>query len=239
MFHAVEVAHETLKLLGGAGVFAIEMFAIGNTVAINEIAPRVHNSGHLTIEANQTSRFEQHIRAITGMPLGAEAMRAPAAVMINIIGSRDEPLTREGLSTLLAIPDTHPHFYDKSSRPGRKICHITVLGRSIAEALPLAKLKRGIGDMRERLRVSIIMGSDRDLKVMRHVGRALATLGLEAKSDYEERVISAHRTPRRTAQFAAEARDRGLKVIVAGAVDQPTCRGWSRRRLCYLYWAWQ
>ena len=140
---AVEVAHETLKLLGGAGVFAIEMFAIGNTVAINEIAPRVHNSGHLTIEANQTSQFEQHIRAITGMPLGSAAMRAPAAVMINIIGSRDEPLTREGLGTLLAIPDTHPHFYGKSSRPGRKIGHITVLGRSIAEALPLAKLARG------------------------------------------------------------------------------------------------
>ncbi len=140
---ANDVAHETLKLLGGAGVFAIEMFAIGNSVAINEIAPRVHNSGHHTIEANRTSQFEQHIRAITGMPLGSTAVRAPAAVMINILGSREEPLSREGLSSLLAIPDAHPHFYGKSSRPARKIGHITVLGRSIGEALPLAKQARG------------------------------------------------------------------------------------------------
>ncbi len=71
--------------------------------------------------------------------------------------------------------------------------------------------------MSDRLRVGIIMGSDSDLKVMRHVGRALTTLGLEANNDYEERVVSAHRTPRRMAEYGASARDRGLKVIVAGA----------------------
>ena len=140
---ARDVAHETVNLLGGAGVFAVEMFAIGDAVAINEIAPRVHNSGHHTIEANVTSQFEQHIRAITGMPLGSTAMRAPAALMINIIGQREEPLSREGLHSVLASPDVHPHFYGKSSRPARKVGHITVLGSSHESILPIAKRARG------------------------------------------------------------------------------------------------
>lgn len=139
---ANEIAHETLKQLEGAGVFAIEMFATGDSIAINEIAPRVHNSGHHTIEANVTSQFEQHIRAITGMPLGSTAMRVPAAAMINILGRREEPLTREGMERVLALPDTHPHFYGKSSRLDRKIGHITVLGNSVDEALKIATQAR-------------------------------------------------------------------------------------------------
>jgi 5-(carboxyamino)imidazole ribonucleotide synthase len=109
------------------------MFQTDDEVIINEIAPRVHNSGHLTVEANVTSQFEQHIRAVTGMPLGPTAMRAPAAVMVNILGRRNEPLSREGLEDVLALPDTHPHFYGKDPRPARKVGHITVLGASIKE----------------------------------------------------------------------------------------------------------
>jgi phosphoribosylaminoimidazole carboxylase len=139
---AQEIAHETMRYLNGAGVFAIEMFAADKDVIINEIAPRVHNSGHHTIEAAQTSQFEQHIRAITGMPLGSTEMRAPAAVMINILGKRAEPLTRQGLDGVLALPDTHPHFYGKSSRRARKIGHITVLGSSLREALRTAEQAR-------------------------------------------------------------------------------------------------
>jgi 5-(carboxyamino)imidazole ribonucleotide synthase len=139
---AQEVAHETLRHLGGAGVFAIEMFALDDSVFVNEIAPRVHNSGHLTIEANETSQFEQHIRAITGMPLGSTTMRAPAAVMVNILGTRDEPLSRAGLEKVLALPDTHPHFYGKDPRPARKIGHITVLGADREEALATARQAR-------------------------------------------------------------------------------------------------
>lgn len=71
--------------------------------------------------------------------------------------------------------------------------------------------------MSEQLRIGVIMGSDSDLKVMRHVGRALTTLGLEQGQDYEERVISAHRTPKRMMDYAAAAEDRGLSVIIAGA----------------------
>jgi phosphoribosylaminoimidazole carboxylase PurK protein len=140
---AQEIAHETLKQLEGAGIFAIEMFATEDEVIINEIAPRVHNSGHHTIEANVTSQFEQHVRAITGMPLGSTAMRSPAAAMINILGQREEPLTREGMRSVLALPDTHPHFYGKSSRKARKIGHITVLGSSVEEVLRTANQARG------------------------------------------------------------------------------------------------
>jgi phosphoribosylaminoimidazole carboxylase len=86
---ANDIANETLKRLDGAGVFAIEMFVVGGEVLVNEIAPRVHNSGHHTIEANQTSQFEQHIRAVTNMPLGSTVMRSPVAVMINILGKRE------------------------------------------------------------------------------------------------------------------------------------------------------
>jgi phosphoribosylaminoimidazole carboxylase PurK protein len=139
---AQEIAHETLKQLDGAGIFAIEMFATEDEVIINEIAPRVHNSGHHTIEANVTSQFEQHIRAITGMPLGSTEMRVPAAAMINILGQREEPLTREGMDSVLALPDTHPHFYGKSSRKARNIGHITVLGSSVEEVLRTANQAR-------------------------------------------------------------------------------------------------
>jgi phosphoribosylaminoimidazole carboxylase PurK protein len=135
---AQEIAHETLRHLGGAGIFAIEMFQVDDDVIINEIAPRVHNSGHFTIEACQTSQFEQHIRAITGMPLGSTEMRTAAAVMINILGTRDEPLSRSGLERTLALPDTHPHFYGKDPRPARKVGHITVLAESLKEAETIA-----------------------------------------------------------------------------------------------------
>lgn len=139
---AEEIARTTLSQLEGAGIFAIEMFDVNGEVLVNEIAPRVHNSGHLTIEGNHTSQFEQHVRAITGLPLGSTERRAAAAVMINILGSRVEPLNREGIDKVLALPDTHLHFYGKSPRPERKIGHITVLASNTAEALERAQAAR-------------------------------------------------------------------------------------------------
>lgn len=139
---ANEIAEATMVELEGAGVFAMEMFVVNGQVLINEIAPRVHNSGHHTIEANTTSQFEQHTRAITGMPLGDTRMRTAAAAMINILGTRDEKLDREGLDKVLALPDTHPHFYGKDPRPARKIGHITVLGASIDEVKNIATQAR-------------------------------------------------------------------------------------------------
>jgi phosphoribosylaminoimidazole carboxylase PurK protein len=138
-YAAEEIAHETLKHMQGAGVFGIEMFLTeDDEVVVNEIAPRVHNSGHHTIEANKTSQFEQHIRAITGLPLGSTEMIAPAA-MINILGERNGEVELKGLDKVLAIPDAHVHLYGKSpTKVARKMGHITVRAHSVAEARELA-----------------------------------------------------------------------------------------------------
>lgn len=140
---AVEVGQEVMQLLPGAGVFAIEMFAIGDDVMVNEIAPRVHNSGHLTIEGSETSQFEQHIRAITGMPLGDMDPRHSAVMMINILGTKQyTALNRSGLVRALAMGDVSVHFYGKTPRPQRKIGHITVVGDCTEEVADKAAQAR-------------------------------------------------------------------------------------------------
>ena len=137
---AEEIAHETASHLEGAGVFAIEMFLTdADKVLVNEIAPRVHNSGHHTIEANRTSQFEQHIRAITGLPLGCTEMVTPAAAMINILGERDGETVLTGLETVLSLPDTHVHLYGKApTKIARKMGHITVRAGTLDEAKKIA-----------------------------------------------------------------------------------------------------
>lgn len=119
------------------------MFAVGDRVLVNEIAPRVHNSGHHTIESSRTSQFAQHIRAVTGLPLGSTEQIAPAAVMVNILGTQEGPLDRTGLSEAAALPDTYVHFYGKTPRLARKIGHITSLAANRREALDTATRARG------------------------------------------------------------------------------------------------
>ena len=92
----------------------------------NEFAPRVHNSGHWTIEGARTSQFENHLRAVAGFPLGA-ADPVECSAMVNLIGTVPDP------APLLALPDVHLHLYGKAPRPGRKLGHVTVLGRTEAE----------------------------------------------------------------------------------------------------------
>ncbi len=141
---AEALAAQAAKELKGAGVFGIEMFLTGEgEVLINEIAPRVHNSGHYTIEACKTSQFEQHIKAITGMPLGSTAMKVPAAVMINILGERDGETTVGGLEAAEAVPDTAVHIYGKSpTKVDRKMGHITATGKTMKEAQARAQKAR-------------------------------------------------------------------------------------------------
>jgi 5-(carboxyamino)imidazole ribonucleotide synthase len=111
-------AHAVLERLDYAGVLAIELFQVGSDLLGNEMAPRVHNSGHWTIEGSITSQFENHLRAICGMPLGDVSMRG-AAAMVNLIG--EEP----ALEPIRAIPGAHVHRYGKEPRPGRKLGHVT------------------------------------------------------------------------------------------------------------------
>jgi len=130
---AREVAEKVLK---GAGVFGIEMFLAANgDVLVNEIAPRVHNSGHYTMDACTTGQFEQHIRAVARLPLGLVAMHSPAAAMINILGERDGPTDVQGLEKALAIDGVHVHLYGKSpTKVDRKMGHINALAATLEQA---------------------------------------------------------------------------------------------------------
>jgi len=141
---ATAVAKSVAELLQGAGTFGIEMFLTSDgNVLVNEIAPRVHNSGHYTTEASRTSQFEQHVRAISGLPLGDTSMVVSAAVMINILGERDGPTKLEGLADALSVPETSVHLYGKSpTKTDRKMGHITSTGKTVEEARNRARTAR-------------------------------------------------------------------------------------------------
>ena len=116
---AEDAARRIFEALQYAGVLAIEFFECDGRLLANEIAPRVHNSGHWTIDAAVTSQFENHLRAVIGLPLGSTASVGYAA-MINLIGEVPEP------GEVLGVPDAHLHLYGKTSRAGRKLGHVTV-----------------------------------------------------------------------------------------------------------------
>ena len=116
---AEDVARRVLESLNYVGVLAIEFFECDGKLLANEMAPRVHNSGHWTIEGAVTSQFENHLRAINGLPLGSTTSIG-ASAMINFIGEVPEP------SQVLAIASAHLHLYGKEPRPGRKLGHVTL-----------------------------------------------------------------------------------------------------------------
>lgn len=127
-------------LTGAVGVLAIELFITDGQLLVNEIAPRVHNSGHLTIEGTATSQFEQHLRAILDWPLGPTLPTAPVAVMANVVGGPDgDPRLRQRLA-LSSVPGAKIHLYGKTSRPARKIGHVTVLGDELSTTRRSANL---------------------------------------------------------------------------------------------------
>jgi 5-(carboxyamino)imidazole ribonucleotide synthase len=119
--------HRILTELDYVGVLALELFQRGDTLLANEIAPRVHNTGHWTIEGAETSQFENHLRAVLGWPLGSTAHRGHS-VMVNIIGSTP-PLER-----LLAVAGLRVHMYGKQPRAGRKLGHVSIAASSAADA---------------------------------------------------------------------------------------------------------
>ena len=134
LIQAREIALAATETALGIGVTGVELFALpGGEVLINEIAPRPHNSGHFTIEACETSQFENHLRGVLDLPLGPVDLRVPAAVMVNILGSRNGHAVprREAL----AVSGAHLHLYDKREvRVRRKMGHVTVLGATLEEA---------------------------------------------------------------------------------------------------------
>ncbi len=126
---AQAVAQKVLEMLDGRGAYGIELFEVDGEILVNEIAPRVHNSGHYTIEGAATSQFEQHVRAILGWPLGSTDLRAPV-VMANLLGDSDSPrpATLEGVDHVLETSGASLHWYGKRDvRPLRKMGHVTVV----------------------------------------------------------------------------------------------------------------
>ena len=138
---AAALAKRAVEAVGGIGSFGVEMFlsATGD-LAINELAPRVHNSGHYTIEACDCSQFENHVRTVFGWPLGNPLMVAPAAVMVNLLGTEKTSGQPRGLDAALRKTGARVHLYGKlMSGPGRKMGHITVLENSVEAAQAIAK----------------------------------------------------------------------------------------------------
>jgi 5-(carboxyamino)imidazole ribonucleotide synthase len=129
-------AERVTAKLDYVGVLAIELFHAGDELLANEMAPRVHNSGHYSIEGAQTSQFENHLRAIRGLPLGDTRAVGPSA-MVNLIGGI--PAAKD----ILAVPGAHLHLYGKEPKPARKVGHVTIRATSAGElAARLADVER-------------------------------------------------------------------------------------------------
>ncbi len=146
-----ELAEALAERLGLVGVLGVEFFWVDDHLLVNEMAPRPHNSGHYTLEATATSQFEQHIRAVAGLPLGNTDLLRPA-VMVNLLGdlwldhsedssrSDDDDQRWPDFRQLLVDPTVHLHLYDKGTpRPGRKMGHFTVLDEDLELALSRAE----------------------------------------------------------------------------------------------------
>jgi 5-(carboxyamino)imidazole ribonucleotide synthase len=132
---ADSIMRAVFEALGYVGVLAIELFQVGDRLLANEMAPRVHNSGHWTQDGAETSQFENHLRAVTGMPLGSARARGHST-MVNLLGSLPD------LDRVLTLPGVHLHLYGKSPRPGRKLGHVNVVGEDpVAVAETVRQLK--------------------------------------------------------------------------------------------------
>ncbi|RKO97309.1 hypothetical protein CXG81DRAFT_12891 [Caulochytrium protostelioides] len=227
---ARQMALAVVEKLQGVGLFAVEMFVTRDHVLFNEVAPRPHNSGHLTIEACATSQFENHLRAILDLPLRGTALRVPAALMLNLLGPADGA---DGMRALdaqlrraLEIDGAALHPYGKAvCRRGRKMAHITFTGTSMAQleanaarsllaagdASALAHLTQSYNG--DAPLVGIIMGSISDMPKMAAACHVLERSGVP----FEVSVVSAHRTPDRMVTYAKQAEARGLQVLICGA----------------------
>jgi phosphoribosylaminoimidazole carboxylase len=242
---ARDIARRAIATFEGAGIFGVELFLLPDgAVLINEIAPRPHNSGHYTIEACATSQFEQHLRAILGLPLGDTALKVGAAAMVNILGVGDGLLeeTLRPIEQALSIPGAAIHWYGKSSvRAQRKMGHITLTAPTAAElASRLAELaddRRPTTDDRPTTtdqRPMTTLENNQHLHGEPSVAAVQVGIIMGSDSDlptmkqaavvlrdlgiaFELTIVSAHRTPQRMVDYARSAHTRGLRAIIAGA----------------------
>ena len=217
---AEKIAIDCVSSLEGRGIYGVELFLMKDgSVLFNEIAPRPHNTGHYTIEASDCCQFENHLRAVTGMPLGSTKMKVQAAVMLNVLGDADGKegmdLCNAMLNRAQKMAGASVHYYGKADvKKNRKIGHITLVGDNVTQCLANVRVIQGIDAAAERSPlVGIIMGSDSDLPCMKAAAEELDRFDVP----YEMSIVSAHRTPGRMFEYAHAAHNRGIKVIIAGA----------------------
>ena len=141
---ARETALAAIEALGVTGVATVELFVLDRgRVLVNEVAPRPHNTAHLTLDASHTSQFENHVRAVLGWPLGDPGLRVPAACMINVLAGRDGRAEPD-LTAALAIPGATVHLYGKDDvRPDRKMGHVTATAGTVEDARQRAEAAAG------------------------------------------------------------------------------------------------
>lgn len=236
---AQKIALEAIASMPGAGIYGVEMFLTGNKdipILLNEIAPRPHNSGHYTIEACHTDQFEQHLRAVMGLPLGEASLKVGTSLMINVLGTGDVDETLSGIKASFGTPGACVHWYGKNEcKKGRKMGHITVTADNLHQlaervlriephafdnlllpplfSLPAASSVASNSSSSNKPIVGIIMGSDSDLPCMKEAAIILDEFNIP----YELTIVSAHRTPTRMYEYATQAASRGIKIIIAGA----------------------
>ena len=145
--NAIKLAEEVSKKYKHIGLLAVEIFLTEtDELIVNEVAPRPHNSGHLTIESCYTSQFEQHVRSILNLPLGRSDYKTPA-VMVNLVGKKDNsgPVVYKNIDQILVIDGVTPHIYGKKqTSPNRKMGHVTIVNKNLYEALKIAKQVKSI-----------------------------------------------------------------------------------------------
>eukprot|EP00934_Nitzschia_sp_Nitz4_P003403 Nitzschia sp. Nitz4//scaffold15_size197535//31319//33079//NITZ4_001558-RA/size197535-processed-gene-0.57-mRNA-1//-1//CDS//3329537655//3393//frame0 len=224
-----EVARKAVESLGAGatGVFGVELFVTKDeTVLLNEMAPRPHNTGHYTQNACMISQFENHLRGVCGMPLGPTHMMVESAAMVNILGAPSGTAvdTMKALNAAQSMPCAAVHWYGKAEcRAGRKMAHINLTGDSdaaldshMAELLALEGIPVSLlpgGKLSSTPLVGVIMGSQSDLPTMNAAIDMLKKFGVP----YEVDIVSAHRTPDKLVAYSRGAADRGIRVIIAGA----------------------
>jgi 5-(carboxyamino)imidazole ribonucleotide synthase len=139
---AQEIALKVSEAFNHVGLLAVEMFQTeANEILVNEVAPRPHNSGHYSIEASYTSQFENHIRAILGLPLGNTSSKV-AGIMVNLVGEEgySGQVVYENIEKIMAIDGVTPHIYGKrETRPFRKMGHVTIVNQDMTEARKIAE----------------------------------------------------------------------------------------------------
>ncbi|KAF2012248.1 phosphoribosylaminoimidazole carboxylase [Aaosphaeria arxii CBS 175.79] len=241
---AQELAKKAIGAFEGKGVFGVEMFLLkDDTLLINEIAPRPHNSGHYTIEACPLSQYDAHLRAILDLPIPESGLRLrEPAIMLNILGGQTTDSHVQIAKKALESPNASIHLYGKGdARPGRKMGHLTVTAPTLAAAekeiqplIDVVDQQKGkavtpspASSSPEPL-VAVIIGSDSDLPVLK-AGLDILT---KLQVPFTTRITSAHRTPDWLREYSkAAGTANGLRVIIGaagGAAHLPgMCASWT------------